>query len=160
VLPVTGLVWVTTNSVSGFTQCADAGWIISNSNLSVRYNISDSSNSNCGGTCDKTQDGTATATITVGAYDTHLNIDFEGIGEFEAPEFDVISFILDGQEVAKGHAAGGGLGCVMGPIVETVLVTGPYLLLAGSVHTLLINFSTNDPLYHVNSYYQVNLSFT
>ena len=158
VLPVTGLVWATTNNVSGATQCADAGWVINNNNLSVRYNISDSAN--CGGTCNLTQTGTATATITVGAYDTNLNIDFQGVGELEAAAYDVISFRLDGTQLANGHAAGGSLGCEIGPIIETVLVPGPYLLLAGTVHTLLINFSTNDPLFHVSSYYQVNLSFT
>jgi hypothetical protein len=89
-----------------------------------------------------------------------LNIDFEGVGELEAANYDVIAFRLDGTQLANGHAQGGNLECAVGPIVETVLVPGPYLLLAGSVHTLLINFSTNDPLYHVNSYYQVNLSFT
>jgi hypothetical protein len=158
VLPVTGLNWVTTNNVSGATQCADAGWVISNNNLSVRYNIADSAN--CGGTCDLTQIGTATATITVGASDTYLSLDFEGVGELELSNYELISFTLDGTQLANGHAAGGDLGCDMGPIVETVLVPGPYLLLAGTVHTLLINFTTNDHLYHVDSYYQINLSFT
>jgi hypothetical protein len=157
-LPVTGLVWETTNNVEGISKCADAGWSISNGNLSIRYSISDSLN--CGGTCDLTQTGTATATITVGAFDTYLGLDFEGIGELEASNYELISFRLDGVEVARGNAPGGNLDCAMGPIVETVLVPGPYLLQAGTVHTLLINFTTNDPLYHVDSYYQINLSFT
>jgi len=158
ILPVTGLVWETTNNVSGVTTCADAGWVISSDNLAIRYNVSDSQN--CGGTCNATQTGTATATITVGASDTYLNIDFEGIGELEASFYEVITFKLDGTQIARGNAPGGGLQCQMGPIVETIQVPGPYLLSAGTVHTLLINFSTNDPLFHVGAYYQVNLSFT
>jgi len=156
-MPVNGLTWITTNNMDGVPQCIDAGWVISPDNLSIRYNVSDSAN--CGGTCDLTQSGSASATITVGSFDTYLNIDFNGIGELESSAFDVIAFHLDGVEVSNGHAAGGGLTCSVGPIIETVLVPGPYYLLAGSVHILLIDFSTNDPLYHTNSYYQVNLSF-
>ena len=157
-LPVTGLVWATTNNVSGATQCADAGWVISNGNLSIRYNISDSAN--CGGTCNLTQTGTATATITVGGLDTNLSLTFTGVGELQSPSYDVIEFRLDGIKLADGHAAGGNLGCAVGPIVQTTYVPGPHLLLANTVHTLLINFSTNDSLYHVNSFYNIDLSFT
>lgn len=157
-IPVTGLVWATTNSVSGSTVCADAGWIITNNNLSIRYNVSDSSD--CGGTCNLTQSGTATATITVGGLDTYLNLSFTGVGELQAASYDVIDFKLDGVKLADGHAAGGNLGCAMGPIVQTTYVPGPHLLLANTVHTLLITFSTNDPLFHVDSFYEIDLSFT
>jgi hypothetical protein len=89
-----------------------------------------------------------------------LSLDFEGIGELELSNYELISFRLDGTLLARGNAPGGDLEWEMGPIVETVIVPAPYLLEAGTVHTLLINFTTNDPLYHVNSYYQINLSFS
>jgi hypothetical protein len=50
--------------------------------------------------------------------------------------------------------------CAMVPVVQTYNVAPPYLLLAGTVHTLLIEFTTNDPQYHVDGFYQANLSFT
>ena len=157
-LPVTGLVWATTNNVSGTTQCADAGWVISNGNLSIRYNISDSSN--CGGTCDLTQIGTATATITVGGFDTYLGLNFVGSGESQDAGFEKISFKLDNTLIASATSQDLNGNCVMVPVVQTYAVAPPYLLLAGTVHTLLIEFTTADPQFHVDGFYQANLSFT
>jgi hypothetical protein len=152
-LPVTGLTWVTTVD----NLCDATPWVITNQNLKIRYNVTDSEN--CGGTCNTTQSGTATATITVGAINVNMGLSFSGIGELEAPNFEKITFSLDGTEIAKANAAGGSLGCEMGPVVQTYTVPPPYLLLAGSVHTLLINFTTNDGLYHVDSFYEVDLTF-
>lgn len=157
-LPVTGLVWATTNNVSGATQCADAGWVISNGNLSIRYNISDSAN--CGGTCDLTQIGTATATITVGGFDTYLGLNFVGSGESQDAGFEKISFKLDNTLIASATSQDLNGNCVMVPVVQTYAVAPPYLLLAGTVHTLLIEFTTADPQFHVDGFYQANLSFT
>ena len=114
-LPVTGLSWTTTVN----NPCNSAPWTISNNNSTIRYDIEDSTN--CGGSCSATQAGTATATITVGASDVDMDLDFEGIGEFEAPNFEKISFELDSVEVARANAAGGGLQCVMGPVVKYLL---------------------------------------
>jgi hypothetical protein len=157
-LPVTGLVWATTNNVSGATQCADAGWVISNGNLSIRYNISDSVN--CGGTCDLTQIGTATATITVGGFDTYLGLNFVGSGESQDAGYEKISFKLDNTLIASATSQDLNGNCVMVQVLQTYNVAPPYLLLAGTVHTLLIEFTTNDPQYHVDGFYQANLSFT
>ena len=158
-LPVTGLVWATTNNVSAFTQCSTAGWVISSNNLIVRFNVARSYN--CpGGTCNLTQKATATATITVGAVNTNLNINWSGMGEAQATDYDKMKFILDGIEVSNGHAPGGGLGCVDGPIVQTIITPPPYPLLANTVHTLLLDFDTVDALYHVDSFYQATLSFS
>lgn len=82
------------------------------------------------------------------------------IGERQDSGFDKITFKLDGTQIADAHAPGGGLGCLMGPVIKTYQVASPYLLLANTTHTLRIDFSTIDALYHVDSYYQVNLSFT
>lgn len=153
-IPVTGLNWSTTVS----NTCNPTPWVINNSNLTIRYNITDSVN--CGGTCDSTQSGTATATITVGGVDVNMGLDFEGLGELQAPQFELIKFYLDTTQVADAHAAGGNLGCQMGPVVKTFTQPPPYLLTANSVHTLLIEFTTADSLFHVGAFYEVNLSFT
>ena len=153
-LPINNLVWNTTVD----NLCDPAPWTITNNNLSIRYDVVDSAD--CGGTCSTIQAGTATAIITVGSVNTYLGLDFLGIGELEAPTYELIKFYLDGVEVANGHAAGGDLECEMGPIVETVLVPGPYLLLANTTYTFFIDFTTNDGLFHVGAYYEVDLSLS
>jgi hypothetical protein len=162
-IPVTGLTWSTTSNTTGVPSCQPSGWIISNQNLRIRYNISNSLN--CGGTCNITQTGVAQATITVGGTNAYLGLDFTGIGELQQPDYEKIKFILNGGtysnvELANAHAAGGGQGCNMGPVVKTYLVAPPYLLIAGTVYTFKIDFTTNDNLYQVGAYYEVNLKFT
>ena len=154
-LPVTGLTWETTVD----NPCNDTPWTITNQKLRIRYDVVDSANSNCGGSCVYRQAGTATATITVGALDVNMGLDFDGIGEKEDADYELIKFSLDGTEIANAHAPGGNLGCEMGPVVQEFTQAPPYLLEAGSVHTLYIEFDTNDALYHVGAYYEVNLSF-
>jgi hypothetical protein len=153
-LPVTGLSWNTTVNNS----CNPTPWTINNANLTIRYDISNSSN--CGGSCNTTQSGTATATITVGSSDVNMALDFEGIGELQDPNFENIKFTLDDVEVANAHAAGGGKGCMMGPVVKTYNVPSPYFLNANTTHTLFIEFTTSDSQYHVGAYYEINLSFS
>jgi hypothetical protein len=154
IIPVTGLVWDTTVD----NPCNATPWEITNANLTIRYNITNSVN--CGGTCGSSQSGTATATITVGGNDVNMGLDFDGLGELQAPQFELITFKLDGVQVADAHAAGGNLGCEMGPVVKTFTQAPPYFLAANSVHTLLIEFTTADPLFHVGAFYEVDLSFT
>jgi hypothetical protein len=154
VIPVTGLIWDTTVN----NPCNATPWEITNANLTIRYNITNSVN--CGGTCNSTQSGTATATITVGGTDVNMGLDFKGIGELQDPDFEKILFKLDGVQVANAHAAGGSLGCQMGPVIKTYITPSPYFMAANSVHTLLVEFTTNDGAYHVGAFYEVNLSFT
>jgi hypothetical protein len=151
--------------VTGFTQCEyvdeteelEAGWAISNLNQTIRFNVSDSEN--CGGTCDQVQTGWAQATITVGPDDTEMSLDFSGIAELQDTDFENIIFKLDGTQIAKATSQNLDQGCDMGPVIKSFTVPSPYLLLANSVHTLRIEFTTNDPFYHVGSYYQVELGF-
>jgi hypothetical protein len=162
-IPVTGLTWTTTSNTTGVARCQPSGWTVSNQNLRIRYDCANSQN--CGGTCDITQTGIATATITVGGVNTYLGLDFVGIGELQAPDYEKIKFILNGGtysnvELANAHAAGGNKGCQMGPVVKQYLVQPPYLLKANTVYTFKIDFTTNDPLYQVGAYYEVNLQFT
>lgn len=149
-----GLYWYLTVN----NPCDSNPWVITNDNKSIRYNITDSAD--CGGTCGDTQEGTATAYITVGNKKVFMDLNFEGIGELEASGFELIEFYLDGTKIADAHAAGGGLGCsAFGPVVKNFIVPPPYVLEANSVHTLFINFTTNDGLFHVGCYYQVDLDF-
>jgi hypothetical protein len=153
-IPVTGLSWVTTVN----NPCNPEPWTISDDNTTIRYDVEDSLN--CGGTCGFIQAGTATATITVDNVDTYLYLDFEGIGELEKSDFELIKFKLDGVQIANAHAPGGNLGCEMGSVVKEYDVAPPYFLPANSVHTFEIDFTTNDNLFHVGSYYEVSLSFS
>jgi hypothetical protein len=162
-IPVTGLTWATTSNTTGVPSCQPSGWTISNQNLRIRYDIAN--DQLCGGTCAITQTGVATATITVGGLNTYLGLNFVGIGEREASDFEKIKFTLNGGtysnvELANAHAAGGGKQCKVGPVVKTYLVPPPYLLIANTVYTFTINFTTNDPYYHTGAYYEVNLQFT
>jgi hypothetical protein len=156
---VTGLDWSLSTNTSGFTGCQMAGWVVTNNNLSIRFNVAPSSFAPCTGTCGIRQLGTAIATITVGDEDTFLDLDFNGLGEAQAPDFDKMFFYLDNVLLADGHAPGGGKGCVDEPIVTTYAINPPYLLLANTVYVLRIEFDTVDSLFHVESFYQVNLSF-
>jgi len=162
VIPVTGLTWTLTDNITGVPTCQPAGWIVSNSNLTIRYDIANSAN--CGGTCAQTQTGTATATITVGAANTYLALNFDGIGEAQDSQFEKVEFKLNGPgynniKLASAHAPGGGLGCQMGPVIKEYAVASPYLLTAGNTYTFTINFDTADALYHVDAYYEIYLSF-
>lgn len=153
-LPVTGLSWSTTVS----NPCNSTPWEITNTNLRIKYYVTDSTN--CGGTCPSIQAGTATATITVGGSNVNMGLSFTGIGELQNPNFELITFTLDGTQVADARAAGGGLGCQMGAVVQNFTTPPPYFLAANTSHTLFINFTTNDGLYHVGSFYEIDLSFT
>jgi uncharacterized protein (TIGR02145 family) len=173
-LPVTGLTWTTTTAAGpGFNGgvplsevpgCESAGWVITNNNLTIRFNVAPDGNCQPVGSinCMETQLANATATITVGDIGTNLNISWEGMGEREATPFDKMSFILNGVVVSSGNAPGGQLGCAGGdgPIVQTIFVPGPYFLAANTVNTLVLDFTTADAAYHSNSYYEANLSFT
>jgi len=152
-LPVFGLDWETTLN----NPCSDSSWIISNDHTQLRFIISDSKN--CGGNCDATQSGSAIANITVGDKDVFLSIDFYGVGELQEPNFEKIRFTLDNQVVAVAHAAGGERGCEFGPVVKKYLIEQPYKLLQRTNHKLDVFFTTNDPLFHKNCFYQVNLNF-
>jgi hypothetical protein len=58
--------------------------------------------------------------------------------------------------LASATSAGGGLGCEMGPAVQTYFINPPYNLIKNKQYKLRINFSSGDGLYHVGSYYQAN----
>jgi len=154
-LPVFGLSWSTTNT--SYEQCPGSEWVITNQNKSIRYNISDSEN--CGGTCNQVQTGTATATITVGTSSVNMFLDFDGLVEWQDEGFESMIFKLNGTQVARGESKDANQECVMGPVQKVFTTNPPYLLAANTTYTFLIEFTTGDALYHVGSYYQINLGF-
>jgi hypothetical protein len=154
-LPVFGLTWTTTVN----NLCDPEPWAISNQNQTIRYNIVDSAN--CGGPCGSTQAGSAIATITVGPVDTLMTLDFDGIGELQDAGFERMTFTLNGTQVASAQSRNLNLGCSsFGPVDKIFDTAPPYLLPAGTTHTLLISFTTGDPFFHVGCFYEVNLSFS
>ena len=66
----------------------------------------------------------------------------------------MIEFNLDGDVIGSGQAPGGGLGCASDSV--TVIPATPQILDPGP-HSLVIDFTTNDGLYHVNAYYEIEL---
>lgn len=145
-------------SLTVANPCDSAPWTVSKSNTRLHYRVTDSSN--CGGPCSSIQAGTATANIRVGSTPVNMWFVFEGIGEREMSQYELMDFTLNGTVIARGHAPGGGKRCAMGPIVQQNLGSGPpYLLQANTDYVFRCNFTTADHLYHVGCYYQVDLVF-
>jgi hypothetical protein len=61
---------------------------------------------------------------------------------------------LNGVIIGSGEAPGGGLGCTSDSV--TVNPAEPQILNPGA-HSLVIDFTTNDGLYHLDAFYEVNL---
>ena len=129
-------------------------WVVTENGGRIRFNIEDSLN--CGGSNDEIQGGTATATITVGGSAGSLGFSFSGLAEEQDTGYELIDFYLNGVLVASATSPGtiGGGTCVMGPAVVTYHVAPPYALVANSVNTLIINFTTFDEAFHVGAYYE------
>ncbi len=144
----------------GSVENADYGWNVTiqdkteNSiSQSLQFKVEDSAN--CGGNNSNTQNGTAIANIQVtGSEPITLELEFSGIGEAESAGYDLIKFELDGIVIGDGHAPGGGLGCASDSVA--VNPASPKSLDPGP-HTLIIDFTTNDGLYHVDAYYEIKL---
>lgn len=62
--------------------------------------------------------------------------------------------------LASATSAGGGLGCDMGPAIQTYFINPPYSLIQNKQYKLRINFNSGDALYHVGSYYEANYTFS
>ncbi|RMF01243.1 MAG: hypothetical protein D6773_10345 [Alphaproteobacteria bacterium] len=131
-------------------------WTILNNGLGLRLDFED--DNNCRSHNPNTQSATATAIITV-PVDTIMTVDWTGLGETQAPNFELMSLSVDGTLVGSAHAPGGGQGCApMGPVVSDPPPPQQVLLTAGA-HTLTIDATTNDALYHFGAFYQFDLSF-
>ncbi len=178
-VPVNGLSWTLTDSGllggpnssndnntgltgywDGTVEGADYGWNVTEKETpnreviqSLQFKVEDSQD--CGGENPNTQEGTATANIQItGSSPVNLDIDFSGIGEAQSAGYDLIKFILNGEVIGDGQAPGGGLGCVS----DSVLVNpADQQILEPGSHTLVIDFTTNDGMYHVDAYYEIEL---
>ena len=150
----------TTDYWDGLTENSDFGWNISlpdQSNgevsQSLLFKVEDSAN--CGGNNPNEQKGKATANIQInGDTPITLDIQFSGIGEAQSAGYDLIEFSLNGVIIGSGEAPGGGLGCTS----DSVTVNPAELqILNPGAHSLVIDFTTNDGLYHLDAFYEVNL---
>lgn len=51
------------------------------------------------------------------------------------------------------------LGCEMGPVIKEFIIPPPYALTKNASYQFRVEFNSADGLFHVDSYYQVDLSF-
>lgn len=121
----------------------------------VQFNMQLSTN--CGGTNNNIQEGTATGTITTGVVPWTLLVNIQGNGEGDAAGYEEIIVTLYGNELpplgtrmAYGVSTGSGLGCTVAPLSVTYL-NNPMSLTALSTYTLKVEFSTKDNLFNDSS---------
>ena len=129
-------------------------WVISNANKTLRFDIEDSGN--CGGVNNNIQKGTAVAYVTA-CNDQYLCISVTGMAERELTNFENLAITLNGTNVIRATSPGGFSGCMMGPVTTTYFVPSPYFLANNSVNQLQVYFTTGDPWYHENAFYQIDL---
>ena len=131
-------------------------WSILSGGRSLQLNWED--DNNCRGHNPYTQSATATAQITV-PRPMIMTITWSGMGETQDPMYELMSLYVDGGLVGSAHAPGGGQGCAgMGPVVSAPAPPQQVTLQPGA-HTLFIDATTNDPLYHFGAWYRFDLSF-
>jgi len=149
------------------TEVAASPWSFVNiqtNQLSLRLDFED--DYNCAGYNINTQTAWASVLIRTLLPQVRMFISWEGLGETEDPGgstdeiFEQMRLSVNGTEVARAHAPGGGLGCAGGvaPVVSDP--PSPFsVILSEGEHNIDITASTNDPRYHVGAYYQFTLSF-
>jgi len=131
-------------------------WSILNDGLGLRLDWED--DENCQNHNPYTQYATATAEIVV-PRTMIMTITWSGEGETQDPDFELMSLYVNGNLVGSAHAPGGGQGCApMGPVVSDPAPPQQVTLLPGA-HTLFIDATTNDPLYHFGAWYRFDLTF-
>jgi hypothetical protein len=125
-------------------------WAVSDNNLTSQVTWENSLN--CGGSNPNLQ--TATATINIKTLiPQKIGLLWDGVGELQASNFDMMQVYINGILIGSAHAAGGGQGCADGPVVSTENFPDGFDLPAGD-HTIFINATTNDGLFHTNSFYK------
>jgi hypothetical protein len=134
------------------------GWVVSNGGRTIRFNVENSAN--CGGPNGSQQFGTATATILGGTSGYRFVPSMVGFGERQDTGFDQMTLYFNGGFIVQGDAPGGKLGCVTAaPVVQTPSSIPFQTIAPGSTNTFTCYFDTVDGLYHVNSYYELQLAF-
>ena len=145
-------------------SCGAGGWYVTNQGLLIRYVIQDSQN--CGGCNPNTQTGSATATISTGASSYYFSYNLSGVAEYQNAAYELMDLYLNEvgspitTKLVTATAIEGGLGCnYYGPADQIVHVQPPVVLAANKSYNFILNFTTNDPLYHLNCYYECSLNF-
>ena len=134
------------------------GWSVTNGGRTIQFTVENSAN--CGGPNGSQQYGTATATILGGTSGYRFVPSMVGFGERQDTGFDQMSLYFNGTFLVQGDAPGGKLGCVTaGPVVQTPSSIPFQTIAPGSTNTFTCYFDTVDSLYHVNSYYVLQLAF-
>jgi hypothetical protein len=108
---------------------------------------------NCANYNAYTQTATATGTLTL-ASNGYIAITWDGVGEVQDAEFELMQVKLDGVQIGFAHAPGGDLGCTAGAAVVAVPPSGTSYPVTAGTHTVEVTVTTNDQFYHVGSYYQ------
>jgi len=132
-------------------------WTILNDGLSLRLDWED--DQNCRSHNPYTQSATATCEIIVPRA-LVMTVTWSGEGETQDPNYELMSLYVGGNLVGSAHAPGGGLGCEggMAPVVSNPAPPQQVTLQPGT-HTLFIDATTNDPLYHFGAWYRFDLTF-
>jgi hypothetical protein len=130
-------------------------WSVEPDNLTLKV-IWENSLGCPGGSNPNTQSATATINMTT-TVAQKIGLDWVGIGELQAPNFETMQVYIDGNLIGSAQAAGGSQGCAMGPVISVSNYPNGYVLPAGN-HIISITATTNDGEYHVGAYYQ--FSFT
>ena len=131
-------------------------WTIINGGLGLRLDWED--DQNCRSHNPYTQYATATCQITVPKA-MIMTVNWSGMGETQDPNYELMSLYVNGGLVGSAHAPGGGQGCAgMGPVISNPPPPQQVLLNPGP-HTLFIDATTNDPLYHFGAWYRFDLTF-
>jgi hypothetical protein len=137
---------------------AGGGWSITNSGRTIQFTVENSAN--CGGPNPNQQSGYARAVITGGSSGYRFVPSMVGFGERHDTGFDQMTLYFNGSFVVQGDAPGGKQGCVTaGPVVQTPSSIPFQTIAPGSTNTFECYFDTVDSLYHVNSYYILQLAF-
>jgi len=139
----------TTRTYTSDTLPTGSLWTSSTDKYSIK--ISWENSANCGGTNNKVQSGTATATIN-STVSENIGISWTGLAELQDTGFENMTVKVDNTIIGTATSAGGQLGCQMGDIVTTNNYPSGYPLSPGS-HTISITTTTADALFHVNSFY-------
>lgn len=145
-------------------SCGAGGWYVTNQGLLIRYIIQDSEN--CGGCNSNIQTGLATATISTGIHSYYFYYNLSGVAEYQNAAYELMDLYLNQTgspittKLVSATGSESGLGCsYFGPAQQIVHVNPPAILAANETYNFILNFTTNDPLYHVGCYYECALNF-
>jgi hypothetical protein len=140
------------------SQCGPGGWSITDNGRTVRFSFQNSAN--CGGCNPLRQSGVATASIYTGSNNYQFQPVLQGRGEQQDSNFDTMNLYLDGALITQARAPGGRLGCaVAAPAVIIPPVPPMFTLTKFRTYEFELRADTNDPLFHVNAYYEAVLNF-